>query len=573
MKIKIFFATLFMSLLIPFASAFADEVTPITSLQNLIDYKDTPGNYRLDANISLSGNLTITANDFILDLNGNTISVGGNTLLANGNITIKDTSANQDGKITGSSASPRAIQVGNNSTFTLESGTLEGVDTFALWPLSGATAILNGGTVTSDTYTIINSGTVIVNGATVNSTGSEDVAYYGQNNSNLILNSGTIKTEGDYAYAVLLSKPGSQMTMNGGEVLALNHRTETKASAGIVAFKDTTIVINGGTVHTYDIAICGNGSVSGKNEGSNMKLTITGGTIISDAATAIYIPQPNGETNISGGTITGTSAVEVRAGKLNITGGTFNGGSDSYEVVEEHSGTATKNVAVAVIQHDTKLPLEVNITGGTFNANMPFIEANPLRNPEEAIEKISITIGDDESENRPIFNSAGESTVLSEDKSGFVYAGLYTHNVTDYVAENHGEIDENSMEAVYPYHEVKNDIPADFPAGTVDVDVERTLRGSLVTVNVNPAPGYYVDEIIVTDAKGNRVPLINKNQFYAPNSDVSIHVVFAVVNPATTDDNIDYFAFMGICIAAFICSVSSLLLGKKMATIASRRGE
>ena len=570
MKIKLFFATLFMSLLIPFASAFADEVTPIASLQDLIDYKATAGNYRLDADITFSGNITISANDFVLDLNDHTINTNNKTLLVSKNLTIKDNSTLKRGKITGGSSSPRAIQVGTTGNLTLESGTLEGNGTYTLWLLSGAQAHLNGGAVTSTTVpAVINTGTVTVDGGTIYTSAPNWAAYYAQSNSTLTLNSGTIESAGN-DFAVHLSKPGSKFIMNGGLVRAMYvHPTKPGSGGlGVGVYEDTEFIMNGGKIESHAQGVSANGSQS-----DNAKITINGGEIISDTV-GIYAPQRYGETTITGGTITGgDTALEVRAGKLNISGGVFTGGNGDYYVDPETNGSAAHNVAVSIVQHTTKQPIEVNITGGTFNANLPLVEANPLDNPEEDIDKITIKVGNDDSDNRPVFNSTGTRTVFSEDKSNFIYAGLYTHNVTDYVADNHGEIDENSMEAVYPYHEVKNDIPADFPAGTVDIDVERTLRGSLVTVNVTPAPGYYVDEIIVMDADGNRIPIVNGNQFYAPNSDVSIHVVFAVENPATTDNNIDYFAFMGICVAAFICSISSLLLGKKMATIASRRGE
>ncbi|MBR3377751.1 hypothetical protein IKG50_00255 [Candidatus Saccharibacteria bacterium] len=570
MKIKIFFATLLASLLIPFASASADDVTSITTLSDFISYKATPGSYRLDADISLVDNTSITASGYILDLNGHTLNVGAKTLLANGVITIKDTSTEQSGKITGTSASPRIIQVGGSGVITLESGTFEGPDTYTLWLIAGAQANLNGGTVTSsEVPAIVNIGTVTVDGATVYSSALDWPTYYGQSSSTLTLNSGTIESAGDY-FAVLLSKPGSKFIMNGGLVRAkyIHPTNPGRGGVGLGLFKDTEFIMNGGKIESHAQGIAANGSQS-----DNAKITINGGEIVSDTI-GIYAPQRYGETTITGGTITGgDTALEIRAGKLNISGGVFTGGNGQYYVDPNDNGSAGHNVAISIVQHTTKQPIEVNITGGTFSANLPLIEANPLNNPEEAIEKISIKLGDDASSNRPVFNSTGTKTVVSEDKTNFIYSGLYTHNVTDYVATDHGEIAENSMEAVYPYHEVKNEIPADFPGGTVDVDMTRTLHGSLVTIKATPAPGYYVDEIIVTDANGNRIPIINGNQFYAPNSDVGIHVVFAVKNPATTDDHIDYFAFMGICVAAFICSVSSLLLGKKMATIASRRGE
>lgn len=570
MKIKVILATIVASLFLMATNVFADEVIPIYTLQDFKDYRATPGSYRLEDNIVLTGNTSITADGFTLDLNGKTLTVGSKTLLANGNITIKDTSANQDGRILGFSSSPRVVQVGSSGKLALESGIIEGDNAYALWLLSGAQVNLNGGTVTSSGVpAVINTGTVTVDGGTIYSSAIDWAAYYAQSNSTLTLNSGTIESAGD-SFAVHLSKPNSKFIMNGGLAKAKYvHPTKPgSGGVGVGVYADTEFTMNGGKIESHAQGVSANGSQS-----DNAKITINGGEIISDTV-GIYAPQRNGVTTITGGTITGGDiALEVRAGTLNISGGVFTGGDGDYYVTTETSGSAAHNVAVSVIQHTTKQPIEVNITGGTFNANLPFIEANPLNNSEEDIDKISIKIGDDESENRPVFNSTGAKTILSEDKDNFIYAGLYTHNVTDYVATEHGEIAENSMEAVYPYHEVINQIPGDFPGGTVDVDTTRTLRGTLVTINAKPAPGYYVDEIIVTDTKGNRISIINGNQFYAPNSDVSIHIVFGIVNPNTVDNGFDYAAFLAICSAALICSISSILLARKMATIASRHGE
>ena len=104
MKItRAFIASLAVALAIPFASVFADEVTPITSLTDLTNTSGQAGNYRLDADITLSAVFTMR-DGFVLDLNGHTLNAGSQYFKISGNATVKDLSSNQAGKIVGARA-------------------------------------------------------------------------------------------------------------------------------------------------------------------------------------------------------------------------------------------------------------------------------------------------------------------------------------------------------------------------------------------------------------------------------------------------------------------------------------
>ena len=565
MRLKAAFVALFATLVIPFAGVHAEDVTSITSFSGFQGNLNNSGSYRLDNNISHTlGEMNLMADNFVLDLNGHTLDCGTVPLNVIGSLTIKDSSADQSGKITGRNIvvdeyTDGVVIVKNGGKLTLESGSIVARNSYGVSAKSGSKTIVKGGTINSDTVAFLNAGALTMDGGKLLS--DEEQGYYGQTNSSFTLNNGTVQTDGNY-YGVHLSKPGSKFIMNGGEVNALYQVSDgSDGGVGVVGFKDTEITINGGKITAFAQAVLGNGSTSGRNEGSRMKLTITDGEITSLGHIAIYIPQPAGVNNISGGTIKGKdTAVEVRAGTLNISGGTFIGGNDPYEITTYSNGNASHNVAVAVVQHNTKQPIEVNITGGTFTANLPFAEANPLHNAQQYIDQISVKIGDDEAQTKPVFKS-----VLSEDKENFIYSGLYTHDLEDtYVAVDHGEIDEESMNAVYPYRDIENGTP-DGENGSVELSQIKSLRGAIVTVNVKPAPGYIVKSISVVDANGNQVSLINNNQFIAPNSDVKVYVEFTIANPATVDQNTDYFALLIVSMAALICAISSIVLARKMA--------
>lgn len=552
-------ASLVVALVIPFANTHAaDPIISINTLDQLTTFAIAAGNFRLDSDITLIGNIAFKEG-FNFDLNGHTLDAGANVISISGTVKIKDSSSSKTGKITGKNK--QLFQVNANRELTIESGTIESTNLYAIYALTNAKVIINGGLVTSgSSVAIVNQGELIVNGGKVYS--PSGTAIYGQTNSKQTINGGTVQTNSD-DYGVLLSKPGSTLYMNGGEILATYNPGPNSGSGGVGvgAFKDTSVVMTGGTIRSHSQGLCGNGSISGKSEGTNAKFTISGGEIYSDTV-GIYAPQPNGETTISGGTVSGGSVgIEVRAGKLTISGGNIIGGqSEHFVSVPNYSGTTAYNAAVAVSQHNTKLPIEVVITGGTFKADLPFAETNPMQNSADDISKISIRI--ENGSKAPEFISTGDTSIFSEDFEKFIYGGRYTHDIDDgYVADNHGEIIESdSMDAVYPYRKAE---AAEPEHGTVEISREQTLRGIEVTINPQPALGYVVTNIDVVDSEGNHIPVVN-NKYLAPNSDTTVTVTFGTPNPATGDDVFDYGAFMGLCGAGLVFAISGIRLARTL---------
>jgi hypothetical protein len=248
--------------------------------------------------------------------------------------------------------------------------------------------------------------------------------------------------------------------MNGGTIEALYARSEGNGGNGVVVYRDGEFTLNGGMVHTYSSALLSNGAIEENNSsnGSYAKFNINGGTLLSDAAGAIYAPQFRGKTTIAGGTIRGkTTAIELRAGDLTITGGTFISDSETYEVTNNTSGTTTKGAAVAIAQHTTKDNINVSICNGQFSAIIPFAETNPNGNSEEDISKISIQI--DRSCGEPTFNTSGDKAVISEDIKGFIRGGTYSTRVSDYLADGFIEIPRNSAFYVGTPKDLINDNP------------------------------------------------------------------------------------------------------------------
>ncbi len=403
-------------------------------------YLETGGRARLVADIYLTDN-SFAKNDLLLDLNGYTLDMGDKSLVPQSGLIITDTSSEQDGKIT--SNAQFVIQNGNSTTrgdLTIDGGYIEGKSAYgAIRNLGDLT--INGGTIKGNDYVIYNESgaNVEINGGEVISTGGLAVRL--SNDSNVVFNNGLIKTEAD-DMAVSLSAPGAYFEMNGGKIEA-THEVAGRGGLGIVAYKDTDVVINSGTIETYSFCMGSNGSISGNSEGSNASFTVNDGTFTSLAAHAMYLPQKDGITNINGGTFTGAlNAIEIRAGNLNITDGTFISSSSEYNVSLNNSGTTFKGSAIGVSQHNTRLPINVNLTGGIYMAKVPFAIENPNGTSEEDLAKIHVNI--EKTSSKPLkFVSSGDETVRSVIDSKFIKGGLYTHSVSNFIVSGYKELETN----------------------------------------------------------------------------------------------------------------------------------
>jgi|GEM_PF-2405332 hypothetical protein len=434
-------------------AAFAEAVT-VSDLATFKQYCTDGGDIKLDTDITLTGN-TFVKNELSLDLNGHTLNTNGKYFVIASTLNISDGASG--GKITGTSN--YYFRIGNggvSGTVILNSGTVGGHN-YDIYVADGE-FIMNGGEINSnDMPVVLVGGDFTLNDGTI--TGETGTAVRGNSSdSTFIMNGGKVVTNGD-ATAVNLSK-GSKGTMNGGTIEALYARNESSGGNGVVVYKDGEFTLNNGTIHAYSSALLSNGSIEEGNlsNGSYAKFNINGGTIISDAATAIYAPQFRGTTTITDGTLRGKlSAIELRAGDLTITGGTFIADSETYEVSPNTSGTTMSGAAIAVSQHTTKDEINVFICNGQFSAVTPFSEVNPIGNSEENLAKISIQI--DRSCGEPTFNASGDQAVISEDFKGFIRGGTYSTDVTEYVAEGFIEIPRNGMIYVGTPEEAIDDSP------------------------------------------------------------------------------------------------------------------
>lgn len=502
-------------------------------------------------------------------------------------VTLKDTSGNESGKITGTGTSYR-VQLGSKTTeaiLTVESGTIEAPAQYGVNIQPKGTLIMNGGTIRAKIGAVIDYGNFVMNGGHVVSETTYPTVYIDRHKDDtstdikhkLTVNGGVIEAQGNVA-AINLVKYCSA-TINGGKIKALYSDLEQKkGGVGIGAFHDTEVTITGGTILAYSHALAGNGTpAGGVNEGENAKFTITGGTLSSSVAAGIYAPQVNGETTISGETTVikgGRTGVEVRAGTLTITGGTITGNQEEYDFIVNKNGLTTNGAAVSVCQHTTLQPITVTISGGTFYGYVPLVQRHmeDESDPEHVVvynepEKINYDVSGG------VFHSSGTETAKINDyvNGPFISGGKYTHYVTDYVKDGYGEKIENdpirpesNMKAVYKWREVswRQDVEngttnvvrhkTTFDDGTTIetepdgqepiVDPEdsnilklRTLKNDKIYIEPDPDTDCEVSSITVLGENGNGISVDENNVFLAPDADSTVTVIYTKTEHGETD--------------------------------------
>ena len=352
----------------------------------------------------------------------------------------------------------------SGASFTINGGTVQATNAVGVYTVAGSEFIMNGGTVTAPQQAITNLGNSTLNGGTVQAT--TQIGVY-VSSGTLTLDGGTVQAPNDAIN--VKDNVGASVTIAGGTVTAANY-------TGIYAGKGDTLTVSGGTVSAGFAAITnlgdavinggkivsdnveikptvqvkgedetvkasltvnggtvealGNGADSGQNEGTNAKFTIEGGTLTSATKAGIYAPQVNGETVITGGTITGgRTGVEIRAGSLTIEGGKISGNKEEYDYTANKNGLTTKGAAVSVCQHTTKQPIDVKISGGTFEAN-----------PAEDVANITYEITGGTFISADTSSDAAAVRVEDYANGPFVSGGEYSHPVDEnYIAEGYSD--------------------------------------------------------------------------------------------------------------------------------------
>ena len=180
--------------------------------------------------------------------------------------------------------------------------------------------------------------------------------------------------------------------LGGADVTLTSGAFEGKGYGIVVGGTDAKFTMNGGAANgEVGSGISGNGNeTNGTPDFAPTTITINGGEITGKDA-GIYHPQI-GKLNINGGSISGGSGIEMRAGTLNVTGGTITATASPVVVTPNGGGPTTVGAAIAVSQHTTKHEITVNVNGGELTGAAAIYESNPQNNPEDVTAQIGVTV-------------------------------------------------------------------------------------------------------------------------------------------------------------------------------------
>lgn len=307
------------------AMSYANNLTSGTAyIQLLSNVKENPSvayDFPLDFSV---GRVTI------LDLKGNTIDGNGNgpVIRVNGDLTLYDTSANGNGKITGgkTDAAGGGVWIGGG-TFTMNGGTITGNSAKdgggvevegSVYPVASGTFIMNRGTISNNTASDEGGGVSVYNGCT------------------FTMNGGTIS--GNTAYrggGVYAATGGGTFIMKGGTLS--NNTAEYGGGAALESIDDPSTMSGGtisnntadygGGVYATQVFLMKDGMISGNKAndyggGVYGPITMSGGTISDNTGGyggGLYVNR--GTVTVENATISGNTA--GYGGGVQLDGGTF----------------------------------------------------------------------------------------------------------------------------------------------------------------------------------------------------------------------------------------------------------
>lgn len=196
--------------------------------------------------------------------------------------------------------------------------------------------------------------------------------------------------DGQTYSAGLIEVNGSDasMTMQGGNVEAVFEDAVNNGQFGVTVWNGGHFTMTGGKIEAGWYAVSGNGTSTGD-------VTINGGTLVSTADYALYLPQ-NGTTTISADAIiTGAAgAIGMRNGTLTISGGTLTS-EGTGNTGQWSDGSSSMDNAVLNIgggKTNTYGNCNVTISGGKFVSEGTSVTIAKNSSPKHTV-SLSVTGG------------------------------------------------------------------------------------------------------------------------------------------------------------------------------------
>ena len=260
---------------------------------------------------------------------------------------------------------------------------------------------------------------------------------------------------------------GENVTLRGWSGLFIDKHDQHGAKAyGIVANIYGTLESVKDTSGAGGHALYINGTIK-ETTGNVPKITLDGATLKTELGNGMYLAG-YADTTIVDSTITSigkdSTGIEIRAGKLTIEGNTtVRASQGKVEVRPNGNGSTSANVALAVAQHTTGLPIDLDVKGGTFIGGGALNEMNPEENDASVIDRVKLNV------------SGGNfiGIVDSQDVEKFISSGNFSNSVNqDYLDNLTAELYSlRNTEAPYSYYPTVADAQAAAQPGDVVTDL------------------------------------------------------------------------------------------------------
>lgn len=307
----------------------------------------------------------------------------------------------------------------NNNTITLE-GDVTLSDNLVISDGSTLIINLNGNTLSAkDTVIKITHGNVELTGE---GEVKENSPYYAP----VFLEGSANPNNENYTTVTV----GKDVTLTGWSGLFIDYIEDngSKVGYGIVADVYGTLNSVKDTAGYGGHALYVNGSLTA-TEGNIPKITLNGARLNTVAGNGMYLAG-YAITNINNSTIDSSSeggtGIEIRAGELTINNSVIKGGTGETDITPNGNGSTTENVALAVVQHTTKLPVEVTVSNSVFSAGASLFEQNAQNNDADAIAMIQINVQ----------SGSFTGSVFSQNIEKFITSGEFSENVNNkYVSD------------------------------------------------------------------------------------------------------------------------------------------
>ncbi|MDY4792038.1 MAG: hypothetical protein SO237_05655 [Erysipelotrichaceae bacterium] len=351
-------------------------------------------------------------------------------------------------------------------------------------------------------------------------------------NITLDLGEKTIKAKNKYVFDIY-----SNVVIKNGTVRSYGFKSNSgtiwlNKNASLLVEKDATIeATSNDGVSSFVIALYNdcdgaslnvNGTLKGENGVTVNGMIKTDNTVNIDGATidvtghGLYLAGV-ATTNISNTNINaGSTAIEIRAGKLNIKDGTYTSAGE-FKTSPNENGTTVDGAALAVSQHTKKLPIDVTIDGGSFKGKYSLYEANVQENDEESLAKVNIKINDGNFDGKFFIENNAEKSIKG---------GNYSVDVSKYLISGY------NVAKINDTYKVVNDgekISVTSPIPTVD----ETTYDEVKKVQSN-SNGILLKTDLVNDLQSNEKDMLNKQ---TPSNSKLDQIVPLDINLYSVDEN------------------------------------